>query len=201
MGDKQAVANVDIAVLDAANGILGVGQSDATGAYSLAFPTGGLKEAVKIVFTQASYFTTTTWLDAPLDRDTAGKNLVVWSAGDGPMWSFGAMQTVYSTSMTTLDSAKSTLVVVAVDCAGVALDGVAISVTPAPVEGDYLGSNGQPAPGATGTMSPAGQFVGFNAQPGSTQITASAPGLMFAPQTVVVPSGDQVTLVEMRPLM
>ena len=200
-GSKLVVSSVDVTVLDAAGGILGTAQSDAGGSYSLSFPTGGREEVVKLVFTQPAYFTTTTWLDTPLDRDVTGKNLPIWTAGEGPMWNTGAMGTVYSVSRSSIDSTKSTLVVSAADCTGVALPGVSISVSPAPGEGEYLGSNGQPAFGASGTTAPTGAFVGFNAQPGPTRITASAPGYMFEPQTVQVTAGDQVTLVEMRPLL
>jgi hypothetical protein len=199
LGDMRAVPNVAISAIDPSGAVIATTTSDANGAYSLAIATGHRPVAASLVFAPPTYYTTTTVLDRPLDRDITGMNLVAWTPGDGPVWNSGAMSTVYSVSMVPIDASKSTLTVTAVDCAGAVIEGVQIDVSPAPTEGDYLGANGTPKAGATGTIAPSGQFVGFDAQPAVTTITASMPGLVFEPQTVTVPAGPFVTLVEMRP--
>ncbi len=200
VNDKRVVTNTVVTATSPTGDVLAMTTSDANGNYALSIATGGVAIPLSLTFQPFMYFTTTEILDAPLDRDTVGLDLIVWSAGDGPVWSSSAMGSVYSTSSVTLDPTKSTLTVTTTDCAGNALEGVAITVDPMPDELDYLGPNGLPDLAAIGTIGPNSQMVGFDAQPGTTHITASKSGYVFADQTVEIPAGDVVTMIEMRPI-
>ncbi len=202
LGALGSVSQTTVTVTDLVGTPLAMATSDSSGNYSLELATGGIAPQVVLTFTHQAYFTTTAFLDAPLDRDTTSPAQQVWIDGDGPVWTSSAMDAVYGTSLSSLsvDPMKSTLSVSTTDCSGNPLTGVSITVTPAPDEADYIGTNGYPSPGATATIAPNTELVGFNAQPGTTHISATAPGYTFEDQTVEVLAGQNMTLIEMRPL-
>jgi hypothetical protein len=203
LGNLGEVPQATVAAADRSGTVLATTTSDSAGNYALEIPTGGVAPLLVMTFTQDSFFTTTAFFDAPLDRDTTSPSQQVWIDGDGPLWTLGAMVSVYETSLTgqTVNQTKGSLSVTATDCSGQPLAGVSITVDPEPDELDYIGTaQGYPLAGATATLAPNSEAVGFNAQPGTTHISATAPGYTFEDQTVEVLGGSNMTLIEMRPL-
>ncbi len=198
--DRNLVPHTVVTALSTSGTVLATTTSDASSNYTLSVPSGGIARQLVLTFHPPGYFTTTEILDGPVDRSTTGQYQIVWTAGDGPVWSEGAMGSVYGTTTETVDSSKSTLSVTTSDCSGAALEGVAVTVDPAPDVLAYIGMNGYPMPGATATAGPFANVVGFNAQPGTTHITASKDGYAFEDQTVEIAAGDHMTLIEMRPI-
>ena len=178
--------------------------ADAQGHYSLPVTTHGAPVAPKLVFTNpgdTQQFTTTIWLDGPLTRDLIGSPTTTYVWGpDAPIWNSGAMAVVYQPTGLAQDSNAGSLNIEPTDCAGHALAGVSVTITPPPAQLDYIDSNGQPDPTATATSDPYPAVFAANAVAGPTHITLSGAGLRWpeldidvlagSNNTVVIPRGD-----------
>ena len=57
-------------------------------------------------------------------------------------------------------------------------------IEPPPALATYQGSDGMPDASLTSTVGPFAHFIGLNAEPGLTRITASKDGLRFGEMTV-----------------
>lgn len=132
--------------------------------------------------------------------DVVGPSIQSWRLGDGPLWSDGSMGSVYSTLAATVDPSLGMLSVTARTCSEESVEGVAFDITPAPTTWAYLGANGLPATGATGTLVPYTQAVAFNVAPGPTRIRASKAGMQFYDLDVVVQAGQHVTYAVVHPI-
>jgi hypothetical protein len=197
---RGAIAGVTVAAVDAQGAVLAQVTSSPQGDYALAIPTGGTAPMVSLRYTDGADYTTTVYPDAPLDRALAPTMTTLFALGDGPLWSGGSMASIYSTVGATLDATKSSMTIEAYDCAGVALEGVAVTVTPSPEVLGYTGPNGTPVDTLTTTALPDTLVVAFNAIPGMTHVTASKPGFTFVEQDVLVAQGHQNQVVVVRPV-
>ena len=171
--------------------------SDASGLYSLAFPTAGQPRASVIAYEHLGYWTTSVYTDQPFDRDVMGLDTMHWRLGDGPLWSDSSM---YGTLGATLDNTKGTLSVSVRDCADNIVEGVSFAITPSPQVGAYLDGAGLPSMTATSTVGPYTQYVAFNVQPGPTHIRASAAAMQFVDLDVVVKAGQNMTYTVVHPI-
>ena len=196
---RDVVAGATVTAQGPTGALLAQTTSDTTGAYTLTIPTGGTAPRVALRFEHVGDFITTMVLDLRLDHDVVAPDATLYTIGDGPLWSGGSMASVYSSASLSVDPARSTIDVLARDCADQPLDGVEITITPAPQLASYLTTSGLPSAALTGTNAPFTIAVAFNAVPGATHITARKPGLTFLDQDVVIPGGDFMTLLTMRP--
>jgi hypothetical protein len=199
--NRRALPDTDVEILDAAGTPIASMRSDVTGAYSLPISTGGVAPTISIRYSRGGYFTSRFYYDAPLDRDLVIGDAMVLNPSDGPIWNVGAMDSVYSSAGIPRNAAAGTLNINFLDCANQSLGGVALALSAQAEVGSFLGgSTGMPDRTLTESETPLAFFVGYNAPAVSTTITATAPGLEFAPQTLNVASGNEVTLMVVRPL-
>lgn len=196
---RAAINNVTVEAFEG-DARLATVVSDDAGQYTLTLATGGRAPLLHLRYSKAGFFTSTVYLDAPLDRDIPRGDPSLLGPSDGPLWDAGAMDSVYATTTATLDPAKGTLNINVVDCAEQPLAGVEIALDTMPEVIAYLGTDGRPSSSATSTISPFSFAVGFNAPPGMTTVSATGGGRTFAPVPYPVAAGDQNTLVRVRPL-
>lgn len=196
---KQPVGLVQVMAFDAASGVpLASGTSAASGAYSVEVMTGGMPRRVALRYALTGYFTTTSFPDLELAASVAGGTQPVWTFGDAPVWSAGAMASVYATSGVTRDDLKGTLNVAVRDCAGAVIDGVSVDIVPAPGALRYQAMDGLPSTTLTATVSPYGRVLALNAEPGVTRVTAIKAGRTFLDTEVTVLAGSNNTLAIVR---
>ena len=159
--------------------------SNSLGEYTLSVPTGGVPRAVGLTYALASHFETTLTLDRMLERNIGGAGMPVWTVGDGPLWNLAGMNQFYMAAGMLRNATKGTLNIAVRDCAGQPIEGVTIAVSPPPALLRYQGDDGMLVAGNS-TLDRFATAFGFNAEPGTTTITASGGGYQFAPVTVVV---------------
>jgi hypothetical protein len=174
--------------------------SDASGNYALSFATGGVARGIRLRATRGTYMTTTTYLDTVVDHDIAVFASAQWSFGEAPLWTPGSMGAVYNAAGTTIDFSKSSVNVITEDCTGTPLPGVAITIDPPPALQFYVTMTGAPDFGGV-TIEPYTSTFGCNETPGPVHITATAPGLEFAPVDITIEAGNFTTMILMQPLM
>ena len=198
---RAAIPAVTVTAIDDQGGTIGQPvTSDAAGNYRLVVPTGGVARSIEVHYTDANDFATTVHFDAPVDRALTAPGASWFSLGDGPLWSQGSMDSVYSAVSISRDPAKSSISVEAYDCAGMPLDGVTLTVTPPPELFANTGANGLSDLALSTTTLPYTLAVGYNAVPGLTHITASKPGFTFLEQDVVLLAGSNNAIVVIRPV-
>ena len=195
---SQPVANVPV-TLRADGAIVGTTTSDTNGAYSITYATGGISRPLVIEYARAGYFTTTVFTDSVVDKNVVGLNNSLWQLGDAPIWSLGAMQSVYAAGNETLDTSTGTLNVAVRDCGGNGIADVTVAIDPPP-KGRlvYQDTDGTPSPTGTKTIGPYNHALAYRTQPGRTTITASGAGRRFLPTVVEVRAGDHNTLAIVR---
>lgn len=197
--DRNAMPGVAASLLDRATGtIIDDDTSMGDGSYSLQVTTGGLPADVMLQFEADAFFTTRFVPDVELDADVAGANAPLWSPGDAPLWNANAMGMVYDVVGATLDPARSTVNIAVRDCAGNAVEDVAVIADPAPGTLVYQGADGRPSATASGTVAPFAHALLLNAVPGPTRITGTKAGVTFVELTLDVPAGDFNTLTILR---
>ena len=192
-GDFTPLPQTTVTVTDANDGAtIGSATSDATGAYSIAVPTGGMPRSVIVEFTKATFLANYLYPPRALDRDFV-RNVNVFGGG--------SLSAVYgaATGLPTIDGADGTLIVFASDCTGAPLPGVTVAVSPRPEDLEYTGSASSPFPIATATQPPNAQAVGFNQPPGEVGITATEPGAELVVPTATV-FANSVSNVMIEPL-
>lgn len=199
--NRRALPDTEVEILDAAGTPITNMRSDVNGTYSLSIPTGGVAPTISIRYSRPGYFSSRFYLDTPLDRDLALGDGIVLTPSDGPIWSTSAMNAVYAPAGIPLDAAAGSLNINFLDCSNQPLAGVSVALDAQPEVGAYLGGNtGMPDKLLTASQTPLAFFVGYNAPAVATTITATAPGLEFAPQTRDIAAGSEVTMVVVRPL-
>ena len=171
--------------------------SDAQGGYQLAVPTGGHALALSVRYAPPGYLASTVWLDAPLDRDLLGApSPYIWP-GDAPVWSDGAMNSVYSYPGLTRSPSAGTLQVEVRDCGGTPVPGVTVASSRGGTM-TYIDSDGIAKTSLTATQGVYDDALIFNAEPGSTTLTLTGGGLVWTPVTIDVLGGEETTLVLIR---
>jgi hypothetical protein len=183
------------ALSDVGGNMLAQTTSDASGGYSLAIPTQGVPRSTVLVFEQSNYLTTSAIPDLPLDRDITSQHSL-WATGDGPLWSVGSLDSVYSAGNVSRRPALGTINVAVVDCAGNTIEGVTVELDPAPERVEYLAVSG-PSASLTSTVNPFTAAVAFNAVPGPTHVSAAKSGRVFLDRTLVIRGGED-TITVMR---
>jgi hypothetical protein len=168
--------------------------SDAQGLYQLAIPTHGAAIDVALTYAQPAYMTSTVFFDSPFDRSTDATDQRL---ANNAQWSDGSMGAVYGTVGFARDSTKGSINISLRTCTGAIVENVIVTVDPPPQRLIYTGSDGLPAP-LPGTAAPYAFAVAFNAVPGPTTITATAPGVTFLDQQLDVLAGENVTLLVLR---
>jgi len=173
-----------------------------TGEYALGVMTNGVPKRVALRYARSGYFTTTAIADLAIADSTIGGGLPLWSFGDAPMWSNGAMSSVYMAAGLPRVATKGTLNIAVRDCSGAFIEGGSVVVDPPPIgpEGEYRyqGMDGRPSTTLTTTIRRFAHVVVFNAEPGLTRVTAVKDGRTFLDSDVEVLAGSNVTLATVR---
>jgi hypothetical protein len=199
--NRSPLVGATVQAFDAAGTLVGSTTSIANGKYVLSIATAGDAPTLRIRYTLGGFFSTTTYFDAPLDHDIALGDQANLTPSDGPLWSAGAMGSIYASVGEAIDSARSTMNIVAQDCSDQPLAGVSISIDTTPTLATYLDDMGRGDASATATGVRYPNLIIFNAPPVATTITATASGLEFAPQTWPILAGDENTRIIVRPLL
>jgi hypothetical protein len=171
--------------------------SDAQAAYTLTLPTGGHAVAVQLRYASALYLATTIWLDGAVEHDLLGATSAYAWPGDAPVWNDGAIDSVYSYPGITRDHAAGTAQLNVRQCDGTPVGGVIVSSSRAGVL-TYIDSDGIAKTSLTATDGTYGAALFFNADPGPTTFTLSGGGLTWAPLTIDVLAGEEITLAVVR---
>lgn len=149
-----------------------------TGNFSLDVPTGGVPIAPYFSLTKSGFLTSISVPDQPLDGNM------------GSIAGFMGMQIdvdgLYSAGNVAQDTAAGTLFVTVEDCAGNAIQGVTIALTPA---APIVYSSGILPSGSATSTGTSGYAWALNVPVGTVQLTASAPGRTFVPHPVDILAG------------
>lgn len=197
--DREAIDSVTVEA-KIGDAVVAMAISDDAGNYTLSVPTGGTSPVLKLRYAKVGFFTTTVYLDAPLDHSIARGDPALLGPSDGPLWGLGGMGSVYSSANTTRDDTAGTLNINVVDCDEQPLAGVAVALDTTPEVFSYLGTDGKPALAATATIAPFSFVVGFNAPAALTTVSATAAGKTFPTASYPVKPGEENTLVRVRPI-
>jgi hypothetical protein len=189
-GSDEPIGSAAVGFASPGGAQLATTTSDGSGGFSVSLPTGGTPISPIITLSKVGYFDITVYDDLPLDASTA--------VAQPPIIDGGAMGSVYSAGTVTRDTSKGTIAVFAHDCAGSAITGVTIAITPAPEKLGYADINGQPTGSATAL--PSGNVAAYNAVPSaSTEIDVSRDGvLQFQLTNILVEGSDSETVVDLH---
>ncbi len=197
--DRMAAGSVIVTALDPATMTsIGTMISAVDGAYAIPVSTGGAPLPLAMRYVKAGYFATTVYADLPVTEDRTGQGLAVWSFGDAPIWADANMTATYTASGATREVTAGTLNVAVRDCAGAVVEGVTVTITPAPGKMVYQAFDGRPSMTLTETVLPFGHAFALNAQPGVTRIVATKDGLTFLDTEVTVLADRNNTLAIVR---
>ncbi|MDB4963989.1 MAG: hypothetical protein JWP01_3988 [Myxococcales bacterium] len=202
MNASDPVADVGVTVRDPQTlAQLGQVVSAANGAYAVDIATGGAPVPIAIDYVKSGFWSTRAFPDLPIDRDTMGNGLPLWSTGDAPVWTPAAMGMVFTASGVTRDVADGFLNIAVRDCAGNPVPGVNVSISPSAGSTiRYQSSSGTPSQSLTVTDGPFAHVLAINVPAGLVTVTATLPGRGFLNQQVMVQGGDVVTLAVVRAL-
>jgi len=167
--------------------------SDANGHYQLAVPTGGSPVDLVLTTENPNYLTSTSWFDGPFERDLDATDQRLANLAQ---WGDGSLDSVYGASNQTRDGTRGSINVSTRACDGTPIEGAVLTFDPPPGAVYYTGTDGLPIGDATHLPYVIG--VAYNAIPGATTITATAPDHAFEPQTITVLAGENVTLLPLR---
>lgn len=182
MNQTASLDTVTVELLRGDDSAAAMATSNATGDYTLTAEAG----ALHFRFMRATYEPTIVYSDMPVDHDIVASAQPLFALGDGPLWQPSAINSVYTAASVARDTTKGTLNIGARDCDGKPLEGVTFIVEPPPGAATYQGSDGVPDPSLTATVGPFAHFIGLNAEPGRTHVTASKDGLRFGELNVDV---------------
>ena len=201
MGDTAPLAGVTVDVFaEGTSDSLGRATSAPDGRYVVSIPTGGVSRALQITYQRVGWFTTVVHSGLSVDGNaTATYAGGLLRLGDGVVWPGSGIDSIYASVGEVRDAAKATLVVMVTDCAGeLGIAGAKVLLSrPADLVA-YPATDG--TSGATATVLPLAQAVGYNVEPGVLTITATATGRTFSSQTITLEGGEVNTLVTLHAL-
>lgn len=178
--------------------VLAQTSASADGSYALAIPTNGAAVRTVFAYSLGGYWSTWVHSDRAYDVDFVGANMGRWRIGDGPLWTDGAMGSIYNTLGETVDQAKATLSVTVRSCDGDIVEGVTFDIEPPPLVSGYLDGSGLPGVN-TSTLAPYTQMLAFNVEPVRTRIRPVKAGLVFADFELDLQAGSNVNYVVVHP--
>ena len=159
--------------------------SDASGAYSLTLPTGGVPVAGYLHASHAGYLDTYDYAAGPSAADASSPiPLITAQARDAGAATVGITQTADT----------GALLVRIADCSGTAIAGAQLGTI-----GTLRYGNDQGAPSTTATMTGRmGLVYAYNVPPGTVTLTATYDNQSLVPVTVMI-AANAATVVGIRP--
>jgi hypothetical protein len=193
-GASSRENNVVVDALTAVQGtVIATSTTNVTGAFSMNVPTGGMPFLPFLRVTKSGLVTGVYSPDQAIDADAT---MIA-----GYITTSGGADSLYAVASLTRNLGKGTLALSVVDCAGVAVSGATISITPSP-DAIIYGNNvdGLPSNTATSTPSVGGYAWGLNVPAGIVTVTAAKAGRQFLSHEVEVVNGNTIVATQLRPM-
>ena len=162
--------------------------TDATGAYSVDVPTGGVPIAMYITLSEPGYLTAVEIPDRLLDANTA-ESFVEGTQAD--------LDATYATKSVTESLSAGTLYIGLFDCTGTGIAGAAIQTTP-PTTIVYADVNSVPDAALTSTTS-SSIALALDVPVGPVIVSVTAPGMTFTDQRIETLQNPIITACEIAP--
>jgi hypothetical protein len=171
--------------------------SNASGLYTLSVSPSIHPGPYSLMYSRTGFEDTNVFFDRAFTRDIQGAYQPIWTAGDGPLWSTIATDSVYETARMGYprDPARGIVNVAVRDCADAPLAGVQVALDPPPGLMSYQADDGTPNTNLTTTTGTFAHALALNVPAGLVHVTASAPGLRFTDVYVNVVTGASTLTV------
>jgi hypothetical protein len=191
MNDRALLNAALVELVDGTGQIATSMTSNASGLYTLSVSPSINPGPYALLYSRTGFEDTNVFFDRAFTQDVQGAYQPLWTAGDGPLWSTIATDSVYETARTgyARDATRGIVNVAVRDCAGAPLAGVEVVLDPPPDLMSYQADDGTPNPDLTTTTGTFAHALALNVPAVLVHVTASAPGMRFTDVYVDVAIG------------